>query len=212
MPPGPGAEPDAWPRVMRAMRRVPRERFIPPEWRDQAWDDVALPIGCGQTISQPSLVAFIVAQLELRSGERVLEVGGGSGYLAAVLAALEEVEVYAIELIPALAQRAAQLLPALGFEAVHLRQGDGRLGWPEAAPFDAIVVSAAAPRVPPALLEQLAEGGRLIAPLGPPGGQVLTKFVKTNGGLRQIELVAVAFVPLAAPEAEPPSAGSRTQT
>ncbi len=186
-----------YPRIAQAMRRVPRDQFVPPEWRDSAWEDEPLPIGCGQSISQPSLVAYMTRQLDLQPGDKVLEVGTGSGYQAAVLAALGDVDVYSVEIIPELAEQAGVRLRALGFTNLHLKQGDGHYGWPEHAPFDAIVVTAAAEQAPPPLLAQLSEGGRLVIPLGPPDScQVLCKYVKEAGTLTETELMLVGFVPL----------------
>lgn len=185
------------PRVAQAMRQVPRDRFVPREQRAFAWDNAALPIGCGQTISQPSLVAYMTRQLALQPGDKVLEISTGSGYQAAILAAMGDVEVYAVEIVPELAARAAALLPTLGFTGVHFRQGDGFGGWPEYAPFNAIVVTAATQPVPAPLLDQLADGGRLVAPVGPPWGcQTLCKYVKAAGTITETDLLIVAFVPL----------------
>jgi protein-L-isoaspartate(D-aspartate) O-methyltransferase len=184
------------PRIAQAMRRVPRDQFVPGELRGDAWEDLPLPIGCGQTISQPSLVAYMTRQLDLQPGDKVLEIGTGSGYQAAVLAALGDVVVCSVEIIPELAEQAARRLQALGFANVHLRQGDGYNGWPEYAPFDAIVITAAVAHVPAPLLEQLAAGGRLVAPIGPPNSfQVLCKYVKQAGSVTMDELLPVAFVP-----------------
>ncbi len=160
------------PAVLEAMRRVPRHRLVPAELVDLAYDDRPLPIGQGQTISQPYMVAYMTEAARVRPGSRVLEVGTGSGYQTAVLAAIGA-DVYSIEIDPELAARAALVLGELGHRGVHLRLGDGSLGWPEAAPFDAIVVTAAPVVVPPALVEQLAEGGRLVIPVGEPVEQVL---------------------------------------
>ena len=185
------------------MRRVPRERFVPLEWRAYAWADDAVPIGWGQTISQPSLVAYMTRQLTLRPGDKVLEIGTGSGYQAAVLAALGDLEVYTIEIVPELAAQAAARLAVLGFKNVHLKRGDGSGGWPEHAPFDAIVVTAAAAEAPTPLLAQLAEGGRLVAPIGPPHGvQMLARYVKTAGTVAVTTLLTVAFVPLVSGESK----------
>ena len=195
------------PRVARAMRHVPRDQFVPPELRAFAWDDEALPIGCGQTISQPSLVAYMTRQLDLQRGDKVLEIGTGSGYQAAVLAAMGDVDVYTVEIVPELAAQAAILLPALGFATVHFKQGDGCGGWPEYAPFNAIVVTAATKQVPAPLLDQLADGGRLVAPVGSPRGwQVLCKYVKAAGTITETQLLTVAFVPLTrdVPKRKPP--------
>jgi protein-L-isoaspartate(D-aspartate) O-methyltransferase len=153
-------------RVLEALERVPRERFVPELAWPRAYADQALSIGHGQTISQPYMVAVMTQALELEDDERVLEVGTGSGYQAAVLAELAR-EVWSVERIPELAGGAAALLAELGYGNVHVRAGDGSLGWPEQAPFDAIVVTAAAPGTPPSLLAQLSpEGGRLVAPVG----------------------------------------------
>ena len=183
-------------RVLEAMRRVPRHRFVPEGLLIQAHEDHPLPLGLGQTISQPYIVALMAEALSLRGHERVLEVGSGCGYMAAVLALLAK-DVYGIELEPELLQRSQGLLRTLGHDTIHLRCGDGALGWPEKAPFDAIVVSCAADRVPAPLWEQLAEGGRIILPLGTPyGSQELVVETKTAEGARTRTLGAVAFVPL----------------
>lgn len=186
------------PRVLDAFARVPRATFVPERLRAEAELDRPLPIGFGQTISQPFVVAFMTERLELRGGERVLEVGTGSGYQTALLAALAR-EVYSIEIVPELAERArAVLLDELGLGNVQLRTGDGALGWPEAAPFDRILVTAAAPEVPPAWLAQLAPGGRMILPLGEADGdQVLRVVDKGNDGASvEADLLRVRFVPL----------------
>ena len=183
-------------RVLEAMREVPRHRFVPPGALDQAHADHPLPIGAGQTISQPYIVAYIAETLALHGHERVLEVGSGSGYMAAVLSLLAK-EVCAVELEAALTERARGILTDLGYENVHLRTGDGALGWPEQAPFDAILLSCAAPSVPEPLWDQLSMNGILLLPLGPPlGFQILVKFQKTPQGLRRQDLLAVSFVPL----------------
>ena len=147
------------------MRKVPRHEFVPARWKRSAYEDRPLPIGHGQTISQPYIVAAMTELAALSEGDRVLEIGTGSGYQAAVLAELAA-QVYTIEIVGPLAERAARTLESLGYASVRVRHGDGYRGWPEAAPFDAIVVTAAAPRVPPALLEQLTVGGRLVIPVG----------------------------------------------
>jgi protein-L-isoaspartate(D-aspartate) O-methyltransferase len=186
-------------RVLAAMGRVPRERFVPEALASQAYGDYPLPIGSGQTISQPYIVALMTQWGEVHPGDKVLEVGTGSGYQAAVLAELTE-EVFSIELVPELARRAAARLTQLGYGRVHVRCGDGYQGWPEAAPFDVILVTAAAPRIPAALTAQLKEGGRLVIPLGPPGGaQTLVKFRKVKGKLVQEASLPVRFVPLVQP-------------
>lgn len=185
------------PRVAEALRQVPRERFVPASERELAYLNRPLPIGHGQTISQPSIVAIMSQLLEVGPGHRVFELGTGSGYQAAILAAMG-VRVYSVEIVPELAQRAATTLAALGEDKVQVRTGDGWLGWPEAAPFDGILVTAATPRVPPQLIEQLASGGRMLIPLGEARwAQNLTLFVKdASGGLRQRLLLPVRFVPV----------------
>lgn len=183
------------PDVLAAMRTVPRHRFVPEEYLDFAYNDHPLPIGYGQTISQPYIVAWMTELADLKAGERVLEIGTGSGYQAAVLAQMGYLEVYSIEIIPQLAETAAKRLAELGYP-VQVRQGDGYYGWPEVAPFDAIIVTAAPDHLPAPLVEQLKEGGRLIIPIGPPGSyQTLWKFVKQDGELTAYELGGVAFVP-----------------
>ncbi|HIE52022.1 MAG TPA: protein-L-isoaspartate(D-aspartate) O-methyltransferase, partial [Armatimonadetes bacterium] len=153
------------PRVLEAMRQVPRHKFVLPSLQAQAYQDTPLPIGLDQTISQPYMVALMTELLELKGPEKVLEVGTGSGYQAAILAELAE-QVYTIERIPELAAAARQRLQELGYHNVTVRVGDGTLGWPEEAPFEAIIVTAGGQTVPPALKEQLAEGGRLVIPVG----------------------------------------------
>jgi protein-L-isoaspartate(D-aspartate) O-methyltransferase len=182
-------------RVLAAMGRVPRELFVLPEQRGAAYGDNALPIGHGQTISQPYMVARICSELRLEGGERVLDVGAGSGYQAAVLAELAA-EVTSVEVIPELAEQARENLAAAGFAQVEVIAGDGALGLPEHAPFDAIAVAAAAPEPPPALYEQLAEGGRLVVPVGGRSEQRLLVVEKRPGGPRIRESVPCRFVPL----------------
>jgi len=183
--------------VLDAMRAVPREDFMPSEERDVAYEDGPLPIGHGQTISQPYIVAAMTAAARVRPGERVLEIGTGSGYGAAVLSKIAG-EVYTIERIEALADSARERLAALGYGNVHVRCGDGTLGWPEHAPYDAIVVTAGGPTVPPALLDELKPGGRLVMPLGSnPRVQRLVRLTRTGPETyAQDELEPVAFVPL----------------
>jgi protein-L-isoaspartate(D-aspartate) O-methyltransferase len=184
------------PDVLDAMRTVPRHRFVPPEYIVQAYEDHPLPIGFGQTISQPYVVAWMTEQLELEPGDKVLEIGTGSGYQAAVLAELGDVEVYSIEIVPELAESVAQLLQESGYPDVMTRQGDGYYGWEEGAPFDAIIVTAAPDHMPAPLAAQLAEGGRMVIPIGPPGFvQTLWKFVNQDGELKAFNLGSVAFVP-----------------
>ncbi len=184
-------------RVLQAMENVPRHLFVPEDQRDAAYGDYPLPIGFGQTISQPYVVAMMTELLELAEGDRVLEVGTGSGYQAAVLAELPDVEVYTVEIIPELAEKAKETLESLGYTNVHLKQGDGYHGWPEHAPFDGIIVTAAPDHVPAPLKEQLAVGGRMVVPIGPRGGyQTLWKFVKQpDGELTAHNEGGVAFVP-----------------
>jgi protein-L-isoaspartate(D-aspartate) O-methyltransferase len=182
-------------RVLAAMARVPREQFVPESVRPYAYADDALPIGQGQTISQPFVVATICSLLALDGSERVLDVGTGSGYQAAVLAELAT-EVVTIERIPELADTARAALAAAGYENVEVHVGDGSLGVPERAPFDAIAVAAATPTVPQALYEQLAEGGRIVVPRGSRDGQELVLVVRTADGPVERAVLPVRFVPL----------------
>lgn len=183
-------------RVLDAMRAVPRHRFVSEGLRDQAYADRPLPIGRGQTISQPYVVAIMAELLELEGRERVLEVGSGSGYAAAVLSLLAA-EVYGIELEPELNERAVATIEALGYRNVHLRAGDGFGGWPDVAPFDAILLSCAAEEIPPPLWEQLKVGGRFLYPRGSAwGDQELVLVVKTPQGPRERRLDPVRFVPM----------------
>ena len=182
-------------RVLEAMARVAREQFVHESLRRRAYDDAALPIGHGQTISQPYMVARICEALELDGDERVLDVGTGSGYQAAVLAELGG-EVHTIERIPELAQQARENLEAAGYERVRVHVGDGTLGLPDRAPFDAIAVAAAAPEFPPVLYEQLVPGGRLVMPVGGKHGQRLELVVKSPEGPAVIRSVPCRFVPL----------------
>ena len=189
------------PLVLEAMRSVPREAFVPPELADEAYADGPLPIGEGQTISQPYIVALMVEALELRGGERVLEIGAGSGYAAAVLAEIAA-EVYTVERHAPLAREARERLRALGYDHVQLRVGDGSRGWPEHAPYAAIVVAAGAPDVPEALEEQLAVGGRLVIPVGQ--GRTLQELLRlrrlSETEYQREELGGVRFVPLVGAE------------
>jgi len=188
------------PRVLAAFARVPRTFFVPEEAQAEAEADRPLDIGCGQTISQPYVVAAMADALELTGRERVLEVGTGSGYATAILAEMMPVSagIHSVEIIPELADRARRVLGELGYENVQVRVSDGALGWPEAAPFDAILVSAAPREVPPALLDQLAPGGRLVLPVGPsPEQQELQLWRRlSSGGLEKRGLMQVRFVPL----------------
>ncbi|MBN1883897.1 MAG: protein-L-isoaspartate(D-aspartate) O-methyltransferase [Candidatus Krumholzibacteriota bacterium] len=181
--------------TVRAMLAVPRHRFVPADVRGMSYEDHPLPIGSGQTISQPYIVALMTASLALTDTSRVLEVGTGSGYQAAVLAEIAR-EVYSIEIVTALAERAGRLLAELGYDNVHVRAGDGYAGWPEAAPFDGVIVTAAAPRVPEPLVKQLRAGGRLVIPVGE-GWQELCVYEKEAGGqLRLLSTLPVRFVPM----------------
>jgi protein-L-isoaspartate(D-aspartate) O-methyltransferase len=184
------------PRVLRAMLEVPREAFLPEAQHGRAYDPQPLPIGEDQTISQPFIVAYMTEALGLRGTEKVLEVGTGSGYQAAVLARTAR-EVYSVEVRETLSRRAAEALARGGHANVRLRTGDGHAGWPEAAPFDAVVVTCAPDDVPPALVAQLGGGGRLVAPVGPlPDDQQLVRLTRDGGGVRRETLIAVRFVPM----------------
>lgn len=187
------------PRVLDAMTVVPRHLFVPREHVIEAYDDTPLPIGDGQTISQPYIVAAMADALLLEGKERVLEVGAGSGYQAAVLSLLAS-EVIAVEAQPALFIHTRERMGRLGYANVRIEEGDGSLGWPPCEPretkYDAILVSAAAPAVPPPLLEQLSEGGRLVMPIGTPARQELVRIVKRQGRTTQESLFACRFVPL----------------
>jgi len=182
-------------RLLEAIRRVPRHLFVPPEYRHLAYSDGPLPIGSGQTISQPYIVALMTQILNLTGEEKVLEVGTGSGYQAAVLACLAK-QVYTIERHANLARRAARTLETLGYLNVVVRVGDGSLGLPEFAPYQAIIVTAAAPRVPPALLSQLDDGGRIVLPVGGQLGQYLECWTRKGAQYIQETFMPVAFVPL----------------
>jgi protein-L-isoaspartate(D-aspartate) O-methyltransferase len=186
-------------RVLAAMERVPRELFVPPELRDRAYKDAALPIGSGQTISQPYMVARIVEELGLDGDEKVLDVGTGSGYQAAVLAQLGE-QVHSIERIPELAEQARRNFEAAGVDNVAVHVGDGSRGLPQEAPFDAIAVAAAAPEFPQALYEQLKTGGRLVVPVGRRQGQRLEVIVRSPEGPAVLRSVPCRFVPLVGEE------------
>jgi protein-L-isoaspartate(D-aspartate) O-methyltransferase len=186
-------------RVLAAMERVPRELFVPDDLRGRAFDDAALPIGSGQTISQPYMVARISAELGLDGDERVLDVGTGSGYQAAVLAELAD-QVNTIERIPALAEQARANLAAAGYDNVAVYEGDGSRGLPEHAPYDAIAVAAAAPSFPQALYDQLRPGGRLVVPVGGRRGQRLEVIVRSPEGPAVVRSVPCRFVPLVGEE------------
>ena len=187
------------PRVLAAMEKIPRERFVGAAGRELAYADHPLGIGCGQTISQPYIVALMTEMLELCGGERVLEVGTGSGYQAAVLAELAA-EVLSVERHAGLSESAGRLLAELGYRNVRLRVGDGTLGWPEQAPFEAIIVTAAAPAVPPSLKGQLADGGRLVIPVGGGFGQQLLGVRRQGDGFRETPGIPCVFVPLVGEE------------
>jgi protein-L-isoaspartate(D-aspartate) O-methyltransferase len=182
-------------RVLAAMAKVPREEFVPQDSRAASYTDQPLPIGYGQTISQPFIVAFMTEQLRLAPGDRVLEIGTGSGYQAAILAELVA-EVYSIEIIEPLAKTAEVTLQCLGYKNVNVKAGDGYKGWPEHAPFDAVTVTCAPDHVPRPLVDQLKEGGRIIIPVGGLGDQELYLLEKKNGQLEQRAVEPVRFVPM----------------
>lgn len=185
------------PRVAAALLAVPRHAFVPPAQRAHAYSNRPLPIGSGQTISQPYVVAIMSQLLDVEPGDRVYELGTGSGYQAAVLAEMG-IEVYSVEIVPELAERARDILQRLGYDKVRVRAGDGWLGWPGAAPFDGIIVTAAAERIPQPLIDQLDVGARLVMPVGPVGWVqqlvVLTK--QPNGELARRDVLPVRFVPI----------------
>ena len=181
-------------RVLSAMLKVERHFFVPGDLQSSAYDDRPLPIGEGQTISQPYIVAFMTEQLELKGSEKVLEVGTGSGYQAAILGELAK-EVYTMEIVKPLALSSQKRLQELGYHNIFVKSGDGYLGWPEAAPFDAIIVTCAPDHVPGPLLDQLAEGGRMIIPIGSIS-QDLRKIVKRSGKIESTDVLPVLFVPM----------------
>jgi len=182
--------------VIDAMERVPRHEFVSREHQGQAYADHPLPIGHGQTISQPYIVALMTQLLKVKPAFRVLEVGTGSGYQAAILGELCA-EVYSVEIIPDLAATAGERLERLGYENVHTKQGDGYYGWEEHAPYDAIIVTAAPEHIPPPLIAQLKDGGRLVVPVGPPGGyQTLWLVEKKGEEVKSRNITGVLFVPL----------------
>jgi protein-L-isoaspartate(D-aspartate) O-methyltransferase len=183
-------------KIIAAMLATPRHRFVPEELQAHAYEDRPLPIGHEQTISQPSLVAFMTQELKPQPKDRVLEIGTGSGYQAAVLSHLVA-EVYSIEIVQPLAERAAKTLAELGCKNVHTRAGNGWLGWPEAAQFDAIIVTCAPDAIPPTLVEQLSEGGRMITPVGPENRvQELYLLEKRSGKIEKRSILPVRFVPM----------------
>ncbi len=182
-------------RVLNAMRKVPRHLFVPPDLIEEAYNDYPLPIGYGQTISQPYMVALMTEALEIKENDKVLEIGTGSGYQTAILAELCK-EVYTIERILPLLERAKEILRKLGYKNIHFRAGDGTLGWPENKPYDAIIVTAGAPKIPQPLLDQLAEGGRLVIPIGDRFSQELIKVTKLEGEFIRENLGGCRFVDL----------------
>jgi protein-L-isoaspartate(D-aspartate) O-methyltransferase len=182
-------------RMLQAMREVPRHRFVPPDLWGAAYQDHPLPIGHGQTISQPYIVAYMTEMLDLTPDDRVLEIGTGSGYQSAILSRLAK-QVYTIERIPELSSHAQEVLKELGYHNIHFRVGDGGYGWPEESPFDAIIVTAAAPETPPPLIAQLADGARLVIPIGPTGYQDLVRLTRRGERIHTEQLTPVAFVPL----------------
>lgn len=182
-------------RVLEAFRKVLRHKFVPQDLMGSAYNDFPQPIGEGQTISQPYIVALMAERLDLSGGEKVLEIGTGSGYQAAILAQLAK-EVYSIERFANLAKRAQGAFKELGFTNIKIKVGDGTLGWPEQAPFDRIIITAASPRVPLPLEEQLKEGGKLVAPLGESFAQVLTLLEKKKGKFESTPVCGCVFVPL----------------
>jgi protein-L-isoaspartate(D-aspartate) O-methyltransferase len=182
-------------RVLEAMRKVPRHLFAPLPYRAEAYDDYPLPIGSGQTISQPYIVAFMAEALLLKGNERVLEIGTGSGYQTAVLSMLAK-EIYSVERIAILLERARAVLESLEIDNVQVWLGDGFFGWAEKAPFDAIILSAAPFDIPKTILHQLVDGGRIIAPIGPLGMQTLVRMTRRNAHFDTEALLDVAFVPM----------------
>jgi protein-L-isoaspartate(D-aspartate) O-methyltransferase len=182
-------------KVLDAMRKVERHRFVPNEFRNQAYEDYPLPIGAGQTISQPYIVAFMTEALDIKATERILEIGTGSGYQAAILGELCR-EVYTIEIVPSLAKKSESLLQSLGYKHVNVKMGDGYLGWPEQAPFDVIIVTCSPSHVPQTLQSQLKEGGRMIIPVGERYAQELVLLKKKNGKLTRHSRMQVLFVPM----------------
>jgi len=182
------------PRVLSALLKVERHRFVPEEYVNSAYADRPLPIGEDQTISQPYIVALMTELLDLKGNEKVLEIGTGSGYQAAILAELAK-EVYTVEIVESLASTAKKRLLELGYQNVKVKSGDGYLGWPEAAPFDAIIVTAAPDHIPKPLIDQLKEGGRMVVPVGT-YTQELKKIVKRSGKMETIDVIPVLFVPM----------------
>ena len=182
-------------RVLEALRKVPRHEFIQEIHQSEAYADHPLPIGSGQTISQPYIVALMTEQLELKDDEKVLEIGTGSGYQAAILAELAR-EVHSVERVSELAEKARENLRRLGIKNVSVHIGDGTLGWLEEAPYDAIIITAGTPAMPEGLADQLSDGGRLVAPVGSRWRQMLELWIKREGEIEKIEVLPVVFVPL----------------
>ena len=182
-------------RVLAAMAKVPREEFVPADARPSAYEDGPLPIGYDQTISQPYVVAFMTEQLRPKQSDRVLEIGSGSGYQAAILAELVA-DVYTIDIVEPLAKTAEATLQGLGYKNVHIKTGDGYKGWPEEAPFDAIIVTCAPEKVPQPLVDQLKDGGRMVIPVGERFAQQLYLLEKKNGQLKESATLPVRFVPM----------------
>lgn len=192
------------PRVIKAMEKVPRHDFVPTRLRAHSYMDSPLPIGLGQTISQPYIVAFMTEALDLTAGDRILEIGTGSGYQAAVLAELVRA-VYTIEILPELGECAKSTLEKLQYKNIHVKIGDGYKGWPEMAPFDAVIVTCAPEQIPAALIDQLKEGGRMIIPVGREGRvQKLVKVTKHKGKAQTQAVMDVRFVPMVEGESENP--------
>ena len=182
------------PRILSAMLKIERHHFVPEQYLNSAYSDQPLPIGEGQTISQPYIVALMTELLELKGDEKVLEIGTGSGYQAAILAELVK-EVYTIEIIETLASSADKRLRQLGYQNIHVKAGDGYLGWPEVAPFDALIVTAAPDHIPKPLIDQLKEGGRMVVPVGT-YTQELKKIIKRSGKIETTDVIPVVFVPM----------------
>jgi protein-L-isoaspartate(D-aspartate) O-methyltransferase len=183
------------PRVLEAMAKVPRQSFVPADYQPAAYEDRPLSIGEGQTISQPYMVAIMTQSLELKGKERVLEIGTGSGYQTAILAELSQV-VFTVERIPTLIQKAQMILEVLGHRNIFFLTGDGTKGWPDKAPFEGIIVTAGAPEIPKTLLSQLAEGGRLVIPVGPRYTQTLYKVTRQGNRFHEDDITGCIFVPL----------------
>jgi len=186
-------------RVLEAFRAVPRHEFVPPDFRNSAYEDHPLPIGEDQTISQPYMVALMTQCLGLKGDESILEIGTGSGYQSAILAALAK-KVYSLERFASLARRAGEILKELGYQNVEVATGDGTLGWKEHAPYEGIIVTAAAPKIPDAYISQLKTGGRLVIPVGGSFSQILSVVEKGPGGLNTTEVCGCIFVPLVGKE------------